>query len=55
MKIRITPNATSAQIETELKKLGTRRVFNAKKYAGVMTWGQDALEFQQELRGESRV
>ena len=53
MQIDIPPKATSEQLEAIMKKAQTPKRFNAKKYAGKMKWGQDALAFQRELRGDS--
>jgi hypothetical protein len=52
MTVIIKPNATKFEIEEQLKKIKPKKHFDAHKYAGKVQWGQDGLEYQQELRAE---
>lgn len=50
MTVIIKPNDSKAEIEKQLKKLKPGKGFNTKKYFGKIKWGQDAVEYQRELR-----
>ncbi len=53
MQIDIPPKVTPEQLQEIMAKAKQPKRFNAKKYAGKIKWGQDALDFQRELRGDS--
>ena len=52
MTIIIEPNASKMQIIAQTKKLKKSKQFDAFKHLGKVQWGQDALEYQQEMRAE---
>jgi hypothetical protein len=52
MTVIIKPNATKDEIEERLKKIKPKKRFDAYKFLGKLDWGQDGLEYQQELRAE---
>jgi hypothetical protein len=52
MTIVIEPNTSKAQIIAQTKKLKKGKQFDAYKHLGKVQWGQDALEFQREMRAE---
>lgn len=53
MTVLIPEKANQAQIKEVLDKLKKpKKSFKAEKYFGKIKWGQNALEFQRELRGE---
>lgn len=52
MIIVINKNTSKKEIKEKLKKLKSTKVFDAKKFAGKIKWGEDALVFQKRLRNE---
>jgi hypothetical protein len=53
MVINLKKNATPQQITQALSTAKpTGKVIDAKQFAGKVKWGQDALAYQRELRGE---
>ena len=52
MTIRLKKSATKDEIETQLKRLKPAKKLDVSKYAGKIIWGQDALDYQRELRNE---
>ena len=52
MTVTIKHNATKAEMEVQLKKLKSKKRFDAYKYADKVQWGQDGLEYQRELRAD---
>ena len=52
MTVTIKPNATKAEMEVQLKKLKSKKRFDAYKYADKVQWGQDGLDYQRELRAD---
>jgi len=46
-------NATPGQVKEALSKVKkAQKPFDISQFAGKFKWGQDALEFQHDLRGE---
>jgi hypothetical protein len=53
MTVVIPDKATKKEVALALKNLSkSSKKFNVDKYFGKLQWGQDALTFQRELRGE---
>jgi hypothetical protein len=52
MVVRLEKNASQKQVKEVLSKVkAAPKPFDISKFAGKVKWGQDALEFQRELRG----
>lgn len=53
MVIRLKKNPTQEQIKEALVKVKkTAKPVDISRFAGTMKWGQDAVEFQRELRND---
>lgn len=53
MVIRLKKNATPGQVKEALSKVKkAQKPFDISHFAGKMKWGQDALAFQRDLRGD---
>ncbi len=52
MVIVIRQNTTKKEIQQKIKSLKSSKLFDAKKFAGRINWGEDALKFQKEMRDE---
>ena len=53
MLIAIKKDATPRQITQAIAAVkSTGKVLDAKRFAGKVKWGQNALEYQHDLRGE---
>lgn len=52
MTIKISKAATQSEIAEQLKQLKPVRRLDVKKYMGKLSWGQNALEYQRQMRDE---
>ncbi len=53
MVVRLKPKTAQKQIKAVLHKAKeTAKPFDISRFAGALTWGQDAVEFQRDLRRE---
>lgn len=52
MVIVIDKNTSKKELERKLKEIGATKVLDAKKFAGKINWGEDALRFQKRMRDE---
>ncbi|MEM8900842.1 MAG: hypothetical protein AAGC85_22200 [Bacteroidota bacterium] len=52
MTIVIKKGSSPKEISEKLKKIPNRRVFDAKKYCGVVNLKSDPLAFQKEIRND---
>ena len=48
----INKNTSIKEIKEKLKLLKSTKIFDAEKFAGKISWGEDALTFQKRLRNE---
>ena len=54
MVIRLKKNATPKHIKEALTKVKkAEKPFDISHFAGKLKWGQDAVDFQRELRGDN--
>jgi hypothetical protein len=52
MTIYVGKKTTRAEVMRKLKKLQRRKGFDAKKFSGIIKWGEDGLKFQKRMRDE---
>lgn len=53
MVVRLKPKTAQKQVKAVLNKAKeTSKPFDIRRFAGTITWGQDAIEFQRDLRRE---
>lgn len=52
MTIKLSKTASNAEISNQLKRLKPVKKLDVSKYAGKLKWGQDALDYQRQLRDE---
>ncbi|MBC7570234.1 MAG: hypothetical protein H7319_10925 [Spirosoma sp.] len=52
MTIKISKTATKEELAAQLRQLKPAKKLDVSKYAGKVRWGQDALDYQRELRDE---
>jgi len=52
MTIKISKTATKEELAAQLRQLKPAKKLDVSKYAGKVKWGQDALDYQRELRDE---
>lgn len=52
MIVQLSAKHNKPQIKKQLEKLSKGKRFNAYQHLGKLDWGQDALEYQRELRAE---
>ena len=52
MIVQLSAKHNKPQIKKQLERLSKGKRFNAYQHLGKLDWGQDALEYQRELRAE---
>lgn len=52
MIIIINKNTTKKELKEKIRQLKSTKLFDAKRFAGKISWGEDALKFQKRLRNE---
>lgn len=52
MVIVIPKNITRKELQQKMKQIKSSKLFDAKKFAGKIKWGEDALKFQKRMRDE---
>ncbi len=52
MVIVISKNISKKELNQKIKQIKSSKLFDAKKFAGKINWGEDALKFQKRIRDE---
>mgnify|MGYP001013631684 CR=1 FL=1 len=52
MVIVIRQNTTKKEMQQKIRSIKSSKLFDPKKFAGKINWGEDALKFQKRLRDE---